>query len=561
MRRKKELIASVLILVMASSMASCKKKQDPQTSTETSETTGITTEETTSATTETTEDNSVSEPLASRTKPGSADFKLPEGCSIEFPEGDIYHYNMDLKLDTENQKIGGNIQFEFYNDSDDEWNDLCMRDYPSLFIDADYVIGMDAIYLEKPEFNGELTEIDNISDSRTGALEYSREEDDPSVIWIDLDQPLKPGEWMTLTYDFSSKIPDVDDRFGYYEDIYNITNFYPILAEYVDGEWSHLPYYEEGECFYSEISTYQVTLEVPSDYIVLSSGETISEEETEEGIFYEFEAPFVRDFVFCTSNVFEEETREYDGVTVNVVYSKENPPSTNMKPSIDKTFSTCENSLKAFGDAFGKYPYDELDVVVAPISAGGMEYPNLVIITSSYYKDYNQAMDYIELETCVSHEIGHQWFMGIVGSNSAGEPWLDESFASYTELVYCEYVGGDLAEQMISMSSKDMLDLTDADSIEFTYEGCLPLDMPHDSYDDSMSYIIAAYKVGKDFLYQIEECIGTDEFHLVLREYVHRNAFTNATTADFLEVLYEYAGTDNEVLNKLIENCLQTTIG
>ena len=58
----------------------------------------------------------------------------------------------------------------------------------------------------------------------------------------------------------------------------------------------------------------------------------------------------------------------------------------------------------------------------------------------------------------------------------------------------------------------------------------------------------------------MEECLGTEEFHGVLREYVHRYAFTNANTHDFLEVLYEYAGNDNETLNNIVANCLQTEI-
>ena len=54
-------------------------------------------------------------------------------------------------------------------------------------------------------------------------------------------------------------------------------------------------------------------------------------------------------------------------------------------------------------------------------------------------------------------------------------------------------------------------------------------------------------------LYQIEEIVGREEFHGIIREYVHRNAFTNSTEDRFFEALYDCAGTDNADLNALIK--------
>jgi len=35
-----------------------------------------------------------------------------------------------------------------------------------------------------------------------------------------------------------------------------------------------------------------------------------------------------------------------------------------------------------------------------------------------------------------SHELMHMWFYGTIGNNHALEPWLDEAFATYAELLY-----------------------------------------------------------------------------------------------------------------------------
>ena len=557
MKKVKGIVACLIVLSLASSLMACNQKTSGEVNvrskgkkTEETEETEKTkeTKETTEATTETSE--TTAETTPEPTSAPNGNFTAPkEGCKIEFPTRDVYNYDMTLKLDPTNNTVGGNIVFEFYNDSNDDWDELCMRDYSSLFA-SESMYGKD--------IKGALTVIENIEDSRTGELSYTRDSSDVSVIWIDLDETLKPGDWMTLSYDFTATVPEIDDRYGVWEDIYNVTNFYPILAEYVNGDWSHLAFYDEGECFYSEISKYDVTIQVPEDYIVLTTGEEVSSEPVDGGIVYEYKADYVRDFVFCASNVFEKDTRDCDGYRVNVVFNKENPPTKDMSEAVDKTFYTCENSFKAFNEAFGAYPYKELDVVLAPIAAGGMEYPNLIIINDDYCAGFYTMNDYETLEICVAHEIGHQWFMGIVGSNSGGEPWLDESVTSYTELVYCEYVGGSIADNNIPLSSKDTLDLSDPEQAA-QYGKCFPLDRPHDEFE-GYAYVYGVYQVGKDMLYQMDECIGTEEFHAILREYVQRYAFTNATTHDFLEVLYECVGDDNETINNLVANCLQTEL-
>ena len=350
--------------------------------------------------------------------------------------------------------------------------------------------------------------------------------------------------------------------------IYDVTNFYPILAEYVDGEWSHEAYVPVGECFYSEISNYDVRITVPSGYTIASSGTQVDKQENEDTCTFTFLAPYVRDFVFCASTKFAWKSETYNGVTVNVLYNAENPPRANMDFYIEASFDAADRSLEAFGDAFGLYPYEELDIVLAPIDAGGMEYPNLVIITDDYIKNAFITAEMIannddfleeafeELKGTIAHEIGHQWFMGIVGSNSGMQPWQDESITSYTELVYWEFVGGN--NYLLYYASSENIDLTDAAQIKILKANDeLPINLPYYDYCDDDAYVFAVYGVGQAVLYQMEEIIGREEMHAVLRKYVQDNAFTNTNPSSFFDCLYEVAGTDNEKLNTLIRNTFQ----
>ena len=85
----------------------------------------------------------------------------------------------------------------------------------------------------------------------------------------------------------------------------------------------------------------------------------------------------------------------------------------------------------------------------------------------------------------------------------------------------------------------------------------IPVNRSYYSFSNENSYVYAAYEIGKQALYQMEEAVGREEFHAIIREYVHRNAFTNSTEDRFFEVLFECAGQDNQDLNALIESVFE----
>jgi len=622
-------IASLLMAgAMAMSMTSCKKEKKETTST-TSETTAATTSETTKETeketTTTSESESTSETSApddsgnsSGPKVVSADEKIKVGangfsapaknCEIKLKDQDKrYHYDMDLKLDEEKHTVSGHVKFDFFNDSKDNWDKLCLRDYSSLFIKPENV-GLDGAL----ELNGALTEITNIKDGRDGSsLEYKRDED-VSVVWLELSKALAPNEKMTLEYDFVATVPTLPDRYGLEDGVYNVTNFYPILAEYDDQGWSHAAYYEVGECFYSEISDYDVNITVPSDFFLATTGtESGKKDNGDSTMTYTYYAPCVRDFVFSASDSFEVKEKTLQGVHVNVVYKKGNKYVDDG--AIDAAFSAAGDSLAAFDEAFGVYPYDELDIIIAPINAGGMEYPNLIIIADMIINPFAGAATeadpdatgddvtyeydvdgdtnavisesdgetvpngdttppdsditppnfyfdkYREFRICVAHEIGHQWFMGIVGSNSGMQPWQDESITSYSEIVYRTYTGeldDTTASQMYG--STDFSQSSQVSGLKS--RNMVPLNQSYYEFPDSDSYVHAIYNIGQLALFQIEQAVGRDEFYAVLREYVNRNAFTNADPDSFFEILIECAGKDNEKLNSILNNMFKVDI-
>jgi aminopeptidase N len=147
------------------------------------------------------------------------------------------------------------------------------------------------------------------------------------------------------------------------------------------------------------------------------------------------------------------------------------------------------------------------------------------------------------------------------------QPWLDESFASFTEYVYAEGLGHTKYFEPImvvdDMPDDDSSDNQNAFYVDrqnynetliknFEKNGLLPINRSYYSYPDEMTYIFSVYDTGKTCLTNIAKELGNESFYGIIREYIQRNAFTNADQMDFFNVLYELAGTDNENLNKIM---------
>ncbi len=103
------------------------------------------------------------------------------------------------------------------------------------------------------------------------------------------------------------------------------------------------------------------------------------------------------------------------------------------------------NSIQYIKDAvhfrsnvIGEYPYNVVSVVEAKIGFdGGMEYPTITSISP--------GMDEKALDMTIEHEIGHNWFYGILASNERDYPWMDEGVNTYYDNRYkaIKYPGPD----------------------------------------------------------------------------------------------------------------------
>ena len=436
-------------------------------------------------------------------------------------------YTMDLTLDTDAHSIGGSLTVDVTNYSEDDWDLLCFRDYPSLFT-KDYEFA--------GPLDGEISEISNIRDKdNDDELGMERSQEDVSVFYVELEDDIEPGETRHISMEFVSYVPELADRFGYVNDTYNLSNFYPILAVYEDGDWVAHPYVYMGECFYSLVADYHVTFNIPSDMTLACSGEETKLDDGEWSVY----ATEVRDISAVIAEGFEVVTGEIDGVAVNCYYTED-------KEWAEIAVDVGIRSIEAFSEAFGPYPYPEIDIIQTELFSGGMEYPSIILI----YKDFEANPDPgATLSIVVAHEIAHQWFYSLVGDDQYDEAWLDESFASYAEYVYMETY---MDEDKVAARVSGMQDVWMGGSDFNVRYDELQLNRSYDDFPDDNSYVLTVYKYGQVFLYRLREAMGEEDFTAMMKAYVKEFSHKVATSEDFVEYVHIYAGDDDEV-EKLLE--------
>ena len=462
---------------------------------------------------------------------------VPVSADVASPEPE---YSMIMELDPDNYTVTGNMVLTFTNTSNVDMYDIYLRDYPAAFSDSNGSYEMD------------ITDAIDLRGDEGATI--SRDGDDMTTVIVSLSTPVEPGKQISLSMNFVTTLPEVGDRFGYYEGIYSLTDFYPILCRFdADGNWSHEPYFFDGECFTTDMSDYSVELVVPEGYVVATGGQIISEETYDGVTTYEITAEDIRDFTAIIGDDFITVSAESNGIEYYLYYL----PDTNVDAQTAiKYMDVCINAVEYFSECFGDYPYPTFTCVFSTMSpnVGGMEYSGLVLIASNLdFEDADLFYGYSG-DCVIAHEIGHQWFMGIVGSNSYLEPWLDESLASYTEWVYCKEFYPSQASDGIWWLGYDMsTSISDYDNAK---PGSAYINLPVNLMTDDYTYWFKIYAEGAHFLFLLEQEIGEEAMYDFIKEYVSRYKFQNATTADFVNTLYDCVGTDNTEVNKIVNTFL-----
>ncbi|MCC2684363.1 MAG: EnpEP protein [Paenibacillaceae bacterium] len=357
---------------------------------------------------------------------------------------------------------------------------------------------------------------------------------DHTLMKLVLPTAVLPGEQVTLLTQFEVAMPAAFARMGYVGDYVMAGQWYPKLAVYepkgvrgrTEEGWNLHQYHGNSE-FYADFGIFDVVIKVPAGDIVAATGFPTQQPVVSGDVkTYHFYADDVHDFAWAASPHFVYHEEPFSAPNVPGVKIKLylDPKQQDLK---DRYLAAAKKSLTRYSQWYGEYPYSTLSIVVPPPGGngtGGMEYPTLITAW-----DATEANPGLDLERVVVHEIGHQYWYGMVASNEFEEAWLDEGFTSYSEDRVMAEEYGNASNLPIEASY-----ITD------------PAALRQNAWDYNTrgEYADNVYTKAKLALTAIERQVGAQTMNKVLRTYFQRWKFRHPSTEDFQKVLQDVTKAD-----------------
>ena len=464
------------------------------------------------------------------------------------------NYYMDVHLDTDSKKLTATTDIIWYNPSQDTISYLLLHLYYNAFRNS-----QSTFFKERgvPEF---LTkDIDNecgwgwshiisvkdgAGNDLTKGMEYIAPDDgnilDRTVLKIPLAKTIWGEENVALRLEWEAKIPKTMPRTGYNKDFFFFAQWFPKVGVYEpigtryrkdSGAWNCHQYHSSGE-YYSDFGVYDVKLDVPSNYIVASSGQLKNKAEKDDRTIWNYVVEDVIDFTWSASPHFVLTEDKYKNSAIKI-YSY--PEKKYFAERYAKTLKFCMGYLE---EHLGPYPYPTISVVDPPIHGmytGGMEYPTL--ITSLSFESFPSGFK--TPETLVVHEFIHQYFMQMVATHEVEEAWMDEGFTTYYEGKILDAYMGDKKSFVeilgLNIGSKEWnrAEFFNSPNVSIASNTRKSWKYTHGGYGD-ISYNKTAL-----WLQTMEGLLGEVTMRKVMKTYFERWKFKHPCRNDFIDIVNE----------------------
>lgn len=428
--------------------------------------------------------------------------------------------NYAIEIEYADHALTATQNIDYINSSDVYFDKIYMHLYPNNFSKGATNTPVSTLNMKKAYPNGfseghitinNLKVNNNQQDVVLSGTDYD-------ILEVDVGN-LAPNDRISIDIEYSVTIPNCLHRFGYGDNTINVANFYPIVAVY-DGEWNLDPYSSNGDPFYSDMANYEVNISVPSDFVLASTGVVNNINTVDNVTTHNVSAKAVRDFAFVMSDKFNVVSEKYQDINIMYYYYDDKNFSQNLKAGVD--------SIKTFNSLFGEYPYTTYSIVKANFIHGGMEFPNMVIISD----DVTDINDYVNV---IVHETAHQWWYGLVGNNEYDYGWLDEGLTDYSTALFYknnpEY--GVEFDEIIKNTTNSYVTFVE---VYTKVLGSVDTSMTRSlgEYNTEPEYVYMAYVKGALLFDSLRENVGEEKFIHTMQKYFSEYKYKNATPNDLI---------------------------
>ena len=354
--------------------------------------------------------------------------------------------------------------------------------------------------------------------------------------------------------------------------IFEVAQWYPRMCVYDDrGGWNTLPFLGAGE-FYDEYGDFDYRVTVPWDMIVAGSGDLVNPREVltatlqarlakarvsdqtilireaaEIGspaaspvrsgtLTWHFKMNNTRDVAFGASRAYI-----WDAARVNLPGGRKSlamsvyPVESAGPGAWGRATEYLKGSMEYFSKQWFVYPYPV--AINEAGMAGGMEYPGIV------FDGINDKGK--ELFWVTAHEIGHNWFPMIVGSDERTHAWMDEGFNTFID-IYCsdEFNKGEYAPKRDDEYAPGGGNPVD-EILPTLKDPQAPVMMTRaDGIPEKYRHPMVYFKPALGLVLLREQILGRDRFDYAFRRYIQSWAFRHPGPYDFFRMMDNEAGED-----------------
>lgn len=386
---------------------------------------------------------------------------------------------------------------------------------------------------------------------------------------VSFSQPLLPGQRTRIGMDYHLNIPilkkGIDSmgsdisamlaqlrgnqkpegygKFSRRDGVFNLGFFYPIIPARHNKGWDTFLSTGLGDVAHLNVANYLVKLRVPKNMMVASSGIKLGDlplgpNPSDKKEVYLL-GTALRTFAVQLSTRYAVVDKKVGKTNVRYFYIEEQQ----SKPRVQ--LNQAAKALRVFEKLFGSYPYPELDIAQAYLKgqAGGIEYPGLVTVAAGLTQKATGKTPMQDLlsalfretkttEFVIVHEIAHQWWYSLVGSDSNRHPFLDEALANYTAVLYFEAVYGQSAaaqqiETQLTLPYQAFKMMGGVDGV---------VNRSVNDFSSQLEYAALVYGKGGYFFHTLRKVFGKKAFLRFLRAYASSYAFKIAQPNDMLRI-------------------------
>ena len=504
------------------------------------------------------------------------------------------NYKIDVSLDDKTHTLSAFETFEYINNSPDELNFIYIHLWPNAYKDntsamslQQYRNGNKVMENNSEVDKGFIDSLDFKVEGQQATFLYNLTHKD--IGKLVLNEPLKPGDKITVSTPFRVKLPNGNiSRLGHVGESYQITQWYPKPAVYDKEGWHQMPYLTQGE-FYSEYGSFDVSITLPSNYVVGATGDLQTESEIQfldnkaqhteskldsililsaKGNNFPKSSSQVKTIRYTQSKVHD--FAWFADKRYHVLKGEVELPISKRKVTTWAMFTNSQanlwkNSIEYLNDGIywyskwnGDYPYNQVTAVDGTISAGGgMEYPNVTVIGG--------ASSATQLELVIVHEVGHNWFYGILGSNERVHPWMDEGINTANEIRYFKTKypeNNEFSNNFGGVADKIHLGGIShhcGNHLTYGFSANNGKDQPielHSNDYTSLNYGAIVYaKTGLVFTY-LRDYLGENVYDKAMKAYFDQWKFKHPQPKDLQKVMESQTGKD---LNWFFDDVINTT--